>query len=258
MEAIYQHFRKEEKSFIDQVFQWKIAVTDYYAPKLTYFLDPREQMIVQSIIGKNGDVSLQLWGGNETVERKRAILYPSYYEVTDDDFELQCFQLTYPSKFITLTHRDVLGALMSLGIKRDKFGDILVRDDIIQFVVASEVANYVLVNLTSIGQAKIKLNTISPNELFEVEDVWDEKVITVSSLRLDVIIAEIYHISRSKAALVIEQKYVKVNWKVVDEASFQVTEHDYISVRKFGRSKLISIEGNTKKGKIRVKIGIKK
>lgn len=258
METIYQHFRKEEANFIDQALNWKMSVIDHYSPKLTHFLDPREQTILQSIIGKNSDVSLQFWGGNETVERKRALLYPPFFEIEQTDFELQCFELKYPSKFVTLTHRDVLGALMSLGIKREKFGDIIIRDEKIQFVVAEDVSHYVLVNLTAIGQAKIKLEKIEVDELLAIEEEWTPKIVTVSSLRLDAVIAEIYNISRSKASTLIEQKLVKVNWKIVDQPSFQVEEHDHLSVRKFGRSTLFSIEGNTKKGKMRIKIGIKK
>lgn len=258
MEELYQHFRKEERTFIDQVLQWKNEVVDYYIPKLTPFLDPREQMILASIIGKNEDVLVKFCGGNKTVERKRALLYPPYYEVKDEDFSLQYFEIIYPQKFVSLSHRDVLGALMSLGIKREKFGDILLQDKRIQIIVAKEIADYVLIHLTSVGQAKVKLKEIKKDELFFVQEEWEEKTATVASLRLDACIAEIYGLSRAKAAQLIQSELVKVNWKTIDEPSFLLQENDYISVRRYGRSKLLAVEGLTKKGKTRIKFGLKK
>lgn len=58
MEEIFQHFRPEEREFIDQVSGWRMEVEDRYAPKLTDFLDPRQRFIVQSIIGHQGDITM--------------------------------------------------------------------------------------------------------------------------------------------------------------------------------------------------------
>lgn len=257
MEHIYQHFRKEEQNFVDQVLDWKNEVINDHKLKLTDFLDPREQMIVKTIIGKSDQIHYDFWGGSDSFERKRALLYPPYYEIEKADFQLQCFELTYPSKFITLKHRDVLGALMSLGIKREKFGDIIVGDEMIQLIVAKEISSFVSVNFSSVGQAKIKLKPISEEELKESREQWKEKTITASSLRLDAVIAEIYQLSRAKARMLIEKGSVKVNWQITEDASFQLEAGDVISVSKYGRSKLLLIEGNTKKGKYRIKIGRK-
>ena len=73
--SIYQHFRPEEREFIDQVLNWKEYVENNYAPKLTDFLDPREQQIVKIIIGQHMGIKWQFFGGTEFTERKRAFLF---------------------------------------------------------------------------------------------------------------------------------------------------------------------------------------
>ena len=129
MSGIYQHFRPEEKEFIDQVIDWRINVEDTYAPKLTDFLDPRQQFHPELHFGENEDVRHQLFGGQDDSERKRALIFPEYYQPTDDDFQIGLYEIDYPQKFISLNHPMVLGSIMALGLKRDKFGDIIVNNE---------------------------------------------------------------------------------------------------------------------------------
>lgn len=257
MENILQHFRPEEREFIEQVMSWKRQVEDTYAPKTTPFLDPRQVMIVQSIIGQSDDVHVALHGGFDAPERQRALLYPSYLEPTFEDFELAIMTARYPSKFVQLKHPDVLGALLSLGLERAKFGDIRVGEEAVQFVVAKEVADYVRVNLTSIAKSKVSVQELSEDAaLLPALEQWQESMITASSLRLDTVIASSYPaISRQKAAMYIEAGKVKVNYAVREHTSFELHESDLISIRGVGRLLVLSIEGRTKKEKLRLKIG---
>ncbi len=253
--SIYQHFRPEEHAFIDQVIQWKEAVESTYSPKLTDFLDPREQQIVKSIIGEDTEVTISFFGGATHLERQRALLFPDYYEPVEDDFQLQFFEVQYPHKFVTIEHPQVLGSLMSLGLKRSKFGDILKSDETIQLLVAKEISDFIKHNLLSIGRAKVTLVEITSNELVHIVDEWREEACTVSSMRLDVVVAEAYNLSRSKSAPLIKTGFVKVNWKQVEWTSFECREGDMISVRGHGRCKVMEIEGKTKREKWRIKIG---
>ncbi|MCH1623858.1 RNA-binding protein [Fredinandcohnia quinoae] len=252
---LYQHFRKEEHAFIDQVLEWKDVVDIQYRPKLTDFLDPREQEIVKQVIGHNGDVLVDFLGGNPTAERKRALLFPQYYQPTDDDFMLTYLEIHYPVKFVSIDHRKVLGTLMSLGLKRGKFGDILTNEELMQFIAANEIADYLMLNLQSIGKATVSLRKISKEDLIEEIEEWTEQVTTVSSLRLDVVLAAIYNLSRQKVQTIIQNGLVKVNWKITDQSSFECREDDVLSVRGFGRSRIHMIEGKTKRDKWRIKIG---
>ncbi|MGM0840816.1 MAG: RNA-binding protein [Bacillota bacterium] len=256
MSSIYQHFRPDEKEFVDAVLEWKLAVENQYAAKRTDFLDPRQQHIVESVIGNNDEIILSFFP--ENTERKRALLYPSYYQPEEEDFGIKLFEIQYPSKFVTIEHRQVLGTLMSLGLKREKFGDILSEDDTIQLMLADEISEYVRMELTQIGKAKISMRDIPMKDRIESKEEWMEKVTTISSLRLDVVLAAIYNDSRQKAQTLIKSNHVKVNWKTVENASFEVEAGDVISARGYGRSKLMSIEGRTKRDKWRISVGVLK
>lgn len=255
---IYQHFRPEEKEFIDSVESWIEQVKNSYSLKLTDFLDPREQQIVISILGNDNDVKVQFFGGADGVERKRALLFPDYYSFEWSDFQLCLFEISYPKKFIMLDHRQILGTLMSLGLKRGKFGDILIQNDQIQFVAAEELDSYLTVNLERIGKASVMIKKIPLTDSVQVEEKWTEHNYTVSSLRLDTVLATTLNISRQKTQLLIESGKVKVNFKQMEKTSGECQVGDIISIRGFGRCKMISIDGKSKKEKWKITIGKKK
>jgi RNA-binding protein YlmH len=254
--TIYQHFRHDEKEFVDSVLQWRNQVENQYAPKRTDFLDPRQQYIVQSIIGQSQDILLSF--SPEHTERKRALLYPSYFEPAEEDYGIRLFEIEYPVKFVTIEHRQVLGSIMSLGLKRDKFGDILADENKVQLILAEEISEFVRMELVEIGKAKVTLHAVPFTEMMHSREEWLEKVTTVSSLRIDVVLAAIYNISRQKAQTFIKAKLVKLNWKITENPSIEVDTGDVISARGFGRSKLISIEGKTKREKWRISLGVLK
>lgn len=253
--TIYQHFRPEEKEFIDQVLNWKESVESTYAPKLTDFLDPREQEIVLRIIGNHPEVKVEQFGGTEKSERKRILLFPDYYEPDDEDFQICLFELDYPKKFISIEHPQVLGSLMSLGLKRGKFGDILIYGERIQFFVTKEVKDFISLQLESIGRASVTLKEQPLSNSIQSNEVWHELSVTSSSLRLDTVISAIYNISRQKSQTFIQQGLVKVNWTLIENTAFECREFDMISVRGHGRSKIIALEGKTKKDKWKITAG---
>jgi RNA-binding protein YlmH len=255
---IYQHFRPEEREFIDQVLHWKDYVDSSYTAKLTDFLDPREQHILKVLIGENGNIKYQLFGGISGSERKRALIMPDYLIPTEGEFQIYLFEIDYPIKFVSIEHPQVLGSLMSLGLKRGKFGDILIKNGRVQFFAGAEISDYIKNNLESIGKASVRLKELVLDEAIITDDLWMEQVITVSSLRLDTIISGIHNISRQKSQLYIQQGLVKVNWTSIENVSFECAEGDLLSVRGFGRVKILSIEGRTKKDKWRIVVGKQK
>ncbi|TDL35108.1 RNA-binding protein [Jeotgalibacillus sp. S-D1] len=251
MSSLYQHFRKEEQGFIDQVLNWKRDVESKYAPRLTDFLDPRQMFILSSIIGASDDVRIAFEGGPES-ERKRGLLYPSYLEPDIEDFDLALLEVNYPSKFITVEHKHVLGSLMGLGIKREKIGDIIVSNEIIQIVVAKELSSFFTLNFNQIGNASVSVSEISWEKHVPSNEKWKDRFVTLSSLRLDVVVAGAMAISRQKAQLLIKASKVKVNFKAEEQTSFECAEGDMVSVRGFGRFRVGEIDGKTKKDKWRM------
>lgn len=256
---IYQHFRKEEHAFIDQVLSWKEEVERSYQRKLTDFLDPREQQIVDMLVGtENDDLQVNQFGGGHYSERKRAIIAPYYEEIEHIDYQLTLLEGNYHSKFITLTHRDIMGSFLSLGVTRQTLGDIYLKDGRFQIITTTEISPFIKTNLTSIKNATIQLVDKPFDDLIETEKNWVEQSKTISSLRLDNVLKEIYNLSRKDAVDYIKKNNVKVNFKVVDEPSFQLRESDMLSLRGKGRSKLISLEGKTRKNRLRAIIAILK
>ncbi|MFJ7970671.1 RNA-binding protein [Psychrobacillus sp. NPDC096389] len=256
MEHVLQHFRKEEQPFIEQVVSMVHEVENRYAPKLLDFLDPRQQFIVDSIRRQYEGIESETNGVLDDAERKRVLLYPSYFVPTTEDFSMRVVEVKYPTKFVTLKHKDVLGSMMSLGIDRSKFGDIRVVEGAIQFVVAAEVLDYVRANFASIGKVKVQIELVEdPLNYFEQSEEWLTETLTVSSLRLDTVLSAVFNISRQKSANLISSGKVKVNWAEKDQTSMELQELDLLSIRGLGRVKLLMIEGRTKKDKIRLQIG---
>lgn len=249
--SIYQHFRPEEHPWVDLILSWQDDVGTTYQRKRSDFLDPREQWIFQSVLGKHPDYQWELFGGDPDSERKRAILAPYYEEIKPKDFGLTLLKAQYPTKFVELTHRDVLGSFMSLGIKRSKLGDLFVKDGVIQIVVDEDISTYVQMNLTKIKNASVTFQDIELSEIIKSEEQWLENEGTVSSPRLDAILKEIYRLSRSKASEAIGKGMIKVNHQLVEDPSFIVHEGDVLSFRGKGRAVVELFHGITKKDKHR-------
>lgn len=255
MDSIIQHFRKDEQPFIETVMGWTREVEDTYSPKLTGFLDPRQTFILSSIVKSSG-LKFTVHGAFLEPERQRALIYPDYYEPEADDYQVSIFAIRYPAKFMTLEHRDVLGSIMALGIDRSKFGDIRLEGEIAQFAAAEEMKDYLVANLTSIGKSKIRVEELgSTDELIVMAESWKEELHTISSLRLDSLVASLVNCPRQKAVSLIQNDKVKVNHVVRDQQAFEVNESDILSIRGSGRFKIMSIEGRTRKDKIRLLIG---
>lgn len=147
---------------------------------------------------------------------------------------------------------------MSLGLRRGKFGDILVQGGEIQFFAAAEVADYIRLHVGTIGKAPVSLELLPLSAAMPLAETWEEGTVTVSSLRLDAVLAQAFRLAREKAKTLIESGLVKVNWKVVDKPEFVCGPGDVLSARGFGRCKLFSVEGMTKKERWRIRLGRQK
>ncbi|WP_203362239.1 RNA-binding protein [Bacillus sp. REN10] len=256
--SIYQHFRPEEKEFIDQVLQWKNEAEQMYAPKLTDFLDPREQEMVQAVVGSQGEVKVVFFGGAANTERKRALITPEYFFPEEEDFQVALYEISYPEKFTSIQHSQILGSLMGVGLRRGKFGDILTDGQRFQFLAAKEVSNYIELNVSHIGKVAVQLQEKALIHALTTKEEWKEIHTTVSSLRLDAIVAALSRLSRQKVQTFIKSGMVKVNWKKIEDPAFECAAGDVFSVRGIGRSKFLANEGKTKKEKWRITLGILK
>ncbi|MHC5226988.1 YlmH family RNA-binding protein [Enterococcus sp. LJL99] len=253
---VYQHFRKDEHPFIDSVGDWLEQVESQYAPYLTDFLDPRQAYILETLVRQNSDLEFQFYGGYTQAERKRCLIYPNYYQPEMNDFEVELFEIIYPAKFATLSHGKVLGTLVNTGIRREYFGDIISDGNRWQFFVGKEVASFVQHQVEKIGKVTVRLEARSYTEIVTPKDGWSEERTTTSSLRLDILVSNVYNISRQRSKQLIESGKVKVNWTENTRPDFLVDLLDIVSIRGFGRIQIQELEGKTKKDKLRLLLGV--
>ena len=253
---VYQHFRKDEHSFIDSIIGWFEQVENQYAPYVTDFLNPREAFILETLIGKKSDITYSLFGGFESSERKCAIIYPSYYEPTQDDFDIAIYEIKYPMKFGSLSHGKILGTLMSTGIKREFIGDIITDGERWQVFIKESMANYIVSQIDKIGSFGVRFEPLRYTDIIIPIDEWQDESLTISSLRIDNIISSVYNVSRQRAKQVIEAKRVKINWMENERVDYLVDYLDIISVRGLGRIQIMEQQGKTKKEKVRLNIRV--
>lgn len=253
---VYQHFRKDEHPFIDSIFGWVDQVENQYSPYLTEFLDPRQTYILENLVRQRSDLHFLFYGGYEQAERKRCLIYPDYYEPTQDDFDIQLFEIIYPKKFTLLSHGQILGTLVNSGLKRESFGDIISDSERWQFFVNRKIEQFLTLQIEKIGNVSIRLEKRKYTEVIFPKDEWVQEMIILSSLRLDNLISGIYNISRQRSKQLIESGKVKVNWIENIRPDFLVYLLDVVSVRGFGRIKIQVIEGKTKKNKLRVLVDV--
>lgn len=147
-----------------------------------------------------------------------------------------------------LTHRDILGALMSLGIDRSTTGDIILKDNIAYIFCLNRTADFICDNLTKIKHTDIKCSIaekLPDCELYHTENV----LINTASERLDCLISSLYKISRNKTNLLFSGEKVFINGKQCLNNSVIPKEGDIISVRGYGRFIFNGKERTTKKGR---------
>lgn len=210
----------------------------------TNFLDPSEIMDVENLISKLPNCC---FGGFESAERK--IILIGTEEIQEAKEWIAIIRIESKQE---LSHREILGSVLGLGIKRDVVGDILIKENKADIIVTKEISKYVLQNLGKIGRERVNVQMNSYENLLEIEDNTKEIKTTIASLRLDAIISSGIGISRENSSKLIENQKVKLNYKLVENPSKKINEGDKISIRGYGRIELIEIVGKTKKDRIRV------
>lgn len=154
------------------------------------------------------------------------------------------------------THRNILGKIMSLGISRDKIGDILAGNDNALILVKNTVLEVVLQEMGRLGGVNTSPVLVSALAMKEFNHEFKEEVITVSSSRLDLMISKSFRISRDKARALVEREKVKLNFMTDTRPDRRVEKGDLISVRGKGRIRIKEDLGTSSKGKLKYIIEI--
>ena len=250
----YDFIRDDEtKNSVRKIADKILYVNKNYTPAVTEFTNPYVAELCLPII-KNYDVKFEIFPSFEHGERKVFVLYPDYLETIDKDEFITGLRVNNRSKFKVLNHKDYLGALMSLGIDRNKTGDIFVYEDYADIVIHSDISDYIMYNLDKIGHNKIEVERIKVDNVNFKEQEHVILNITSSSMRIDNIAKHIINKSREIASEMIRAGNVKVNWQVQEKISSEIKENDMISISRYGRYKISKLSGLTKSGKYKVEI----
>ncbi len=253
---IAQHFRREEAPFIESATSWIQQANDEYRPILTHFLNPRQQYILETLVNRVTGVKLRQNGGYPGAEMQRGLIYPDYFETSDSDFELNLFEIDYPVKFSELHHGQILGSMLAAGIDRDVLGDIITDGTRWQVYTTAEMASYIGDQVTRMGKIKVRLLPLELTAHIVPLTAWEDETTTLSSARVDNVVATAFHLSRHHAKQLIEAGKIQLNWNDFERPDYQLAHQDIISVRGFGRVRLNSVDGVTKRDKLRVTLSV--
>ncbi|WP_277287916.1 RNA-binding protein [Veillonella montpellierensis] len=219
--------------------------------RVTEFMTPSGCVIADAIRANYPQLQIVTNGGYTGAERLRIAFVDSDFKGTVD-FGILALQLFWDPRFRLLTHRDVLGSLMALGIDRAKFGDIIMQQGGAQILVDHTVAEFIVQNFTKIAMVTIEVTQIPLTSILPKEEKVKEIRTTVPSLRLDAVASSGFSMSRTKLVDAIRAGLLQVNWQPAKGPSQEVKEGDIISMRGRGRMQVDSITGTTKKGRMGV------
>lgn len=217
----------------------------------TDFLSMAEQDELLSL-----HLPVTLFGGYETAERRIGIFGDAAEIGYPYEPPIHCIEVKPAmQKFADpLAHRDILGALMSLGIDRKATGDILIHENIGYVFCLEHIAQYIIDSLTSVRHTAVRLSLCEPPAI--CVNVPDAISLNVASERLDALIAAVYHLGRSAAKELIQKERVFVNGRLTVNAGAVLPTDCIVSVRGYGRFLYCGMLRTTRKGRLSVEVRI--
>ena len=218
----------------------------------TKFLDARQLALTKQLLANINCNNFVFDGGTCEAERVVCLFMPDY-PASHDLFK---FIRAEKSKQDILTHRDYLGSLMGLGIKRDCIGDIFVHDSGADIAVLTEIADFLMLEYKRAGRKRLSLRYISSDEINTGVNDFTIIKATVPSMRLDAITGTVSKLSRSDSAELIKKGRILLNGAECIKPDKTVDQGDKITVRGKGKAEIILVAGKTKKDRIRVEIKV--
>jgi RNA-binding protein YlmH len=241
----------EERACMTRILDLAERVLTKHEVAVSDFLEPRYTGLAKDILRGLPDLKFVFEGGHGEAERQRIVLFPGYLEPEDLKPQIGILKITGGRKFTALKHRDFLGALLGLGIRREKIGDILIGEQYCLTVVAQELTSYIAANLRQVGNVPVQVAPLSEIEpQFGREENFKQIKTTVASLRLDAVSSHGFSLSRSQMLEEIKDGKVKLNWKETTDPAKPVQKGDTISCRGRGRLIVEDVTGATKKGRV--------
>lgn len=219
----------------------------------TSFLDPRQLELAETILRKKRGLSYTVFGGYPGAERNVLFVFPAQQKEKLPD--LVVVKVDWHSQDYSPGHRDLLGAILSLGFRRDQIGDIILfEEDGAAVMLAASKAEFVCAQLVQVGSLPVVCSIFDSAQLPLAKDDGREVKGTVASLRADAIISLGFGIPRSRVALLIKGGIVRVNWRAISSPSLKLKAGDQVSLKGKGRLVISAVQGETRKGRIHVRL----
>lgn len=217
------------------------------------FCDPAQLALLRRLLVKrNGEAQLYCYGGYAHAERVRICYARPDWPPEDIDFSLEIMKISGDHRFFIPTHRDVLGAVMGLGIRREKIGDVVIHSGAAYVVFDSQLTAYA--TLDSVGKAPVLTELVGLQALQGYTPRFSSHTVIAASFRLDAAVAAIYNLTRSVAAEAVSRGLVKLNHAPCLSGSKEVKPGDLVSVRGYGRAYIRESTGTTQKGRLRLRV----
>lgn len=220
-------------------------------PINTDFLDLYRQSLLNSILKEMPPVYRMEMGGYDLAERKLILFLPNKdfpYDLPYKIIKISPANLKFSED---LSHRDYLGAILNLGISRDKIGDLIIGENEVYLFCIDNICEFLLQNITKIKHTFVKTELVESAD-FNYVPQHEEIMGSIASLRLDAVIALGFKESRNHIISYIEEGKVAVNGRIITSNAFQLKENDLIRARGLGKIKFIRTITETKKGRLMV------
>jgi RNA-binding protein YlmH len=172
---------------------------------------------------------------------------PTIYPIT-------LLKISNKSKFSSLGHKDYLGAIMSLGIKREKLGDLITEDAACYATVCSDISNYIITNLSSVSNCPCEAREYDYIEQNLPKRKFQQRVVISTSLRLDGMVSAICNVSRNNSVELIASGKILVNYFQCLKKDKTIKNNDTLTIRGYGKFKIEDIIGTTQKERLKVAI----
>jgi len=234
----------DEKLFYPRIDDCVLLCERTNTPQFFGFLSETETALARKYLSKNSQ-NTEFFGGYSEAIRNFLCVKPSWCD--EVKFPIDAVTFKYKPCY-TLSHRDFLGAVMSMGIAREKVGDILVGEGICVLFAENKIAKHIISQVEKVGNVGVTLTLGMPDTL-PIKTTKKEFSDTVSSNRLDAVVSALCNCSRSKAVELIEGGFVCLNSFISEKVTRSVNSGDVISVRKYGRFNILSVDELSKKGR---------
>ena len=214
----------------------------------THFLTPAERFRLECWAKTQPGCRLVFSGGHPDCERTVGFFLPDWLDEEWLPLDEQICALELSAPFGNPGHRDYLGALLGMGIGRERLGDIWVKDGSAVVFCLPGVEKHLL-SIDKVGRDAVRARLLTLTEVTPPERKVKKKSFSVQSLRLDAVAGGLFDLSRSEAARQVEAGTVSLNYEICDKCDAPVHEGDILSLRGKGKGRIIGLGGTSRKGR---------